>query len=159
MRCQCSPGRYCADLLKQSHLVEGLPAAAVGAGADTGTYGLVLEERPAQVLVIIEDPALASRLMAEERPGTAVLRYVSRMLYGEIWQESLIDHHPCDSIPHARLGWLRGAGRWGTAAEELPTAILTIPSQVARDSLRKAAEAPQAPSNRRTPSPPPPGAR
>jgi hypothetical protein len=139
------PSWFGRDLLKVKHLVSGFTAKEVGAEEGSGTYGLVFEPRPDAVLVVFDDNDLAERLWSEAQPKTAVLRYISEHAFGH--PEKLVNAHNSnsDSVPHARLGWLRGEHRWGLQAAngqyavELRTAILSLHDHDVRKTVESMA--------------------
>ena len=134
------PSWFGRDLLKVKHLVSGFTAKEVGAEEGSGTYGLVFEPRPSAVLVVFDDPDLAERLWSDVQPRTAVLRYISEQAFGST--EKLVEAHDDDSVPHARLGWLRGEYRWGLKGAdgqfptERRTAIISLTDENVRETVQ-----------------------
>jgi hypothetical protein len=88
----------------------------------------------ADVLLVIDDATLSARFDAETKVGRDIVTYVSEAVYGDA---TLLDHL-ADDHPDARLGWLRGPERFGTASVEKRTAIVRLPRSVDRDAVQQA---------------------
>jgi len=126
----CDPSWITAFILKQEHLREGIEIKE----APGEKFGLVFDRRPADVLLVIDDATLSARFDAETKVGRDIVTYVSEAVYGDA---TLLDHL-ADDHPDARLGWLRGPERFGTASVEKRTAIVRLPRSVDRDAVQQA---------------------
>lgn len=100
-------------------------------------FGLVLEPRPAQLFFIFEDDERYASLFADAKPQLAILHHISEATFGSL--SALPDRLP-DDTPPARLGWLRGPSRHGSAPHEHRTAILTIEDEDDRAAIVSAHE-------------------